>query len=222
VLPTPALPLRALTELAHEGSPAALVRQLTLFRHPDAMRLMPLVQTARPDLMAIEVALLEGYAERVTRAAATGDVALREFVSERIDLVNAQNALLMAGGPSELDAAGCFVKGGRWLTRRDFVSTATAESRPAGVASLNTALARSPLAYLAAVSSDVAAMDRVFLAAMLKTLSRTSRMAPLGSAPLIRVLLRIEAQSHDLRALAWAARLNLPTLLRSERLVTPP
>lgn len=221
LLPTPSLPLRALTELAHEGSPAALVRQLTLFRHPDGVRLMPLVQSARPDLIAIEVALLEGYAERVTRAAATGDATLREFVAERIDLINAHNALLMAGGPSEIDAAGCFVKGGRWLTRPAFVSTATAESRPAGVAYLNTVLTRSPLASLVAVSIDVAAMDRLFLAATLKKLLRKSRMAPLGSAPLIRVLLRIEAQSHDLRALAWGARLNIPTLLRREQLVTP-
>jgi vacuolar-type H+-ATPase subunit C/Vma6 len=222
VLPTPSLPLRALTELAREGSAAALVRQLMLLRHPDTPRLTPLVKSARPDLIAIEVALLEAYAERVTRAAAKGDATLRDFVRERIDLINVQNALLIAGGPSELDTAACFVKGGRWLTRDHFVSAATAESRPGAVAYLHTAVARSPLAPLIPVSSDVAAMDRAFLTAMLRKLSRASRIAPLGSAPLIRVLLRVEAQSHDLRALAWAARLNIPTLVRREQLVTPP
>lgn len=191
-------------------------------RHPHAARLLAFAESARPNLMAIEVALLEDYADHATRAAARGDEILRQLVHDRIDVINAQNALLMSGGPRELGPDDGFVGGGRWLTRRDFVSASAAESQDAARAHLRTALARTPLApLLGAAVSGVAQMERTFLAETLKQLTRASRLAPLSSAPLLRVLIRIEAQSHDLRALAWAAFLDIPAPLRRQQLVTP-
>ena len=218
LLPTPSLRLPALVELARQGSAAAVVRQLMLFRHAQAPRLLALAEGARPNLMAIEVALLEGYANRATRAAAGGDEILRQFVHRRIDVINAQTAVLIAGEPREFSASDCFVEGGRWLARSDFVSASSTESQQAALAYLRTALARTPLA--AVVSDAGGQIDRKFLAFTLKQLTRESRLAPLSSAPLIRVLLAIEAQSYDLRALAWAAFLDIPALLRRQQLVT--
>jgi hypothetical protein len=190
-----------------------------VFRHPQVPRLFALAESAHPSLMAIERALLEGYADRATRAAAGGDEFLRQFVHHRIDVINAQTAVLMAGAPREFSASECFVEGGRWLARSDFVSASSTESQPAALAYLRTALVRTPLAAL--LGDAVGQIDRTFLAVTLKQLTRASRLAPLSSAPLIRVLLAIEAQSHDLRALAWAAFLDIPALLRRQQLVTP-
>ena len=222
LLPTPLLPQLALTALAHQASPADVVRQLLLLAHPDAPRLLPLVQTSQPDLLALEVALLFGFAERAVRVADGADETLREFVSTLIDIGNAQNALLMSGGPLDIDPADTFVHGGRWLPANAFVSAATAGAQPQGLTTLATALALSPLAsLLPVVPSDVAHLDRAFLAAALERLTRAARLDPLGTAPLLRVLLLIEAQSRDLRALAWGAALGTPASLRRQQLVTP-
>jgi hypothetical protein len=46
---------------------------------------------------------------------------------------------------------------------------------------------------------------------------RAARLDPLGSAPFVLFLLRLQAQSTDLRRLAWGAALGAPAdLLRSE------
>jgi len=219
--PTPSLPQLALTGLAHQASPADVVRQLVLLAHPDARRLLPLVQKSQPDLLAVDVALLFGFAERATRAAAGGDETLREFVSTLIDIGNAQNALLMSSGPRDIDPAGTFVRGGRWLSASAFVSAAGAGSQQEALTRLATAFANSPLASLPLVAGDVAHLDRAFFTAALERLARAARLDPLSTAPLLRVLLLIEAQSRDLRALAWGAALGTPASLRRQQLVTP-
>jgi hypothetical protein len=56
---------------------------------------------------------------------------------------------------------------------------------------------------------------------LLEWLARASRIDPLSTAPLLRVLMLVEAQSRDLRALAWGAVLGTPPSLRLQRLVTP-
>ena len=223
LISTPLLPQRVLTELARQASPAAVVGQLVIRGHPHAARLLPLVQETQPDLFALDVALLQGFAASASAAARTGDRTLQEFVREHIDVGNAQNALLFAGGPRDVEAAHCFVEGGRWLSRNKFESGAAAVSQQAALGTLRTALAKSPLASaLPVVASDVAHLDRAFLSANLRGLTRATRVDPVSTAALLRVLLRIEAQSHDLRTLAWGAALGSPPALRKQQLVTPP
>jgi vacuolar-type H+-ATPase subunit C/Vma6 len=222
LIPTPLLPQRALTELARQASPAAVVGQLVLLGHPHATRLLPLVQETQPDLFALDVALLQGFAASASAAAKTGDRTLREFVRDHIDVGNAQNALLFAGGPRDVEAAHSFVEGGRWLSRTGFESAAAAVSQQAALMTLRTALAKSPLASaLPVVAGDVAHLDRAFLSASLEGLAHATRVEPVSTAPLLRVLLRIESQSHDLRTLAWGAALGTPPALRKQQLVTP-
>jgi len=222
LLPTPLLPQRALTELAHQPSPAQVVGQLTLLAHPDAPRLRPLVQKSQPDLLAVDVTLLLGFAERATRVADDSDEALREFVSTLIDIGNAQTALLIASGPRDIDPTNTFVPGGRWLRASAFVAAAGAGSQQPALRTLATALAKSPLAsLLPVVASDVAHLDRAFLTAALERLARAARLDPLSTAPLLRVLLLIEAQSRDVRTLAWGAVFGTPASLRKQQLVTP-
>lgn len=221
LLPTSSLPQRALSLLAGQDSPADVARQLVLLGHPDARRLLPLIRTTRPDLLVLEQALLAGFAERAGRVAAQADETVREFVSLMIDAGNAQNAIVLAGDPRDVDPADVFVQGGRWLSLDTFVAAARG-SQPHASTTLATALARSPLAsWLPIVPGDVETFDRGFLAAMLKRLAHLSRIDPLSHAPLLHTLLLIEAQSRDVRTLAWGAALGTPVSLRKQQLVTP-
>jgi vacuolar-type H+-ATPase subunit C/Vma6 len=222
LLPTPTLPVAALTELARQASPSAVVAQLIALGYPDAPRLLPLVNKAQPELFAIDVALLRGLAARAGIVARLGDAVLRDFVHERLDIGNTQNALLLAGGPRDVDPGAAFVAGGRWLHPQAFAAAAASASRQECLARLTAALARTPLArMLPVVADDVTFPERFLLSSTMTRLTRAARLWPLGTAPILRVLLRIEAQSRDLRTLAWGVALGTPPALRRLELVTP-
>jgi vacuolar-type H+-ATPase subunit C/Vma6 len=222
LVPTPLLPQRALGELARHPSAADVARQLVRLPYPDASRLLPIVAKRHPDLLALDRALLLAFAERTTRVAARADDTLREFVRTVIDAGNVQNALLIAGAPRDLDPEDNFVAGGRWLSAIAFMSAANAGSPERALTRLAAALARSPLgAMLPVVATDIAHMDRAFLVAVLQRLARAARLEPLGTAPVLRVLLLIAAQSRDLRTLTWGAALGSPASRRRQQLVTP-
>jgi vacuolar-type H+-ATPase subunit C/Vma6 len=222
LLPTPTLPVAVLAELARQPSPSAVVGHLALMRYPGARRLAPLVSKAQPDLFRVEVELLALAAERAAAAARRADSVMRDFVEARVDVGNVQNALLLAGEPLDTDPASVFVAGGRWLAQAAFQAAAAAPSRQASLATLHTALASTPLSgVLPVVPSDAAAVERAFLTSTLDRLARLERVDPLGSAPLLRVLLRIEAQSRDLGTLAWGAAFGAPAAMRRQELVTP-
>jgi len=90
------------------------------------------------------------------------------------------------------------------------------------IAVLTAAIAHSPLALsVPLVATDVADVDRTFVVTILQWLARASRLDPLSTAPLLRVLLLVEAQSRDLRTLAWGVALGTPPSLRTQQLVTP-
>ncbi|HUL73340.1 MAG TPA: V-type ATPase subunit [Vicinamibacterales bacterium] len=222
LMPTRWLPARAIAELARQPSAAAVVKQLVWLRHPYAPRLLPLVRQAHPDLLAVEVALLQGFADRATAAAAHGDRHLREFVRERVDLGNAQNALLLAGGPRDVAPDGCFVGGGRWLARSPFVAAASAVSAERALAVLRNALADSPLvSWLPPGVGDASHVERAYFGRALRHMASLARREPLSSAVLLWIWLRLEAQTRDLRSLAWGAALGTPQGLRVQALVTP-
>jgi hypothetical protein len=133
-----------------------------------------------------------------------------------------QNALVLAGESAEVVAAHVFVRGGRWLSEHSFVTAAGAAQPERALTVLAAALAASPLASaVPVVAGEAPAFDRVLLVEMLGHLTRAARLDPLSTAPLLRVLLLVEAQSRDLRALAWGAEMRTPPRLRKLQLVTP-
>jgi vacuolar-type H+-ATPase subunit C/Vma6 len=222
LMPTPGLPERALTELARQPSPKDVVLQLVLLHHPVASQLLPPVSGAQPELFALEAALLRGLAERAGAAARAGDAVLRDYVAERVDLGNVQNALLLGRAPPEVESASCFVQGGRWLSRDAFLAVAQTTSRPVALERVREALEDSPLADVFPMAADDSArVERQFLAQMLERLRPLARSQPLGSAPILRFLLALEAQSRDVRTLAWGVTLGAPPSLRRADLVTP-
>lgn len=222
LMPTPSLPRRILAALARLGTPAAVVGMLSERGHPDASRLLPLVRSATTNLLAVDIALLRGFADRARAASASGDEPLRDFVSGTIDAGNAQTAIVLAGEPRDLEPAEVFVDGGRSLSRGAFIAAAESDSRERALARLRTAARGSPMtAWLPAVAADLIHLDRLFAVAAMRRLTRAARVEPLGSAPVLQVLLRIDAQSRDLRALAWGAQFGTPAPLRRQELITP-
>jgi vacuolar-type H+-ATPase subunit C/Vma6 len=222
LMPTPSLPPTVLTALAHQVSPASLMQQLVMLGHASARLLLPLVAPSQPDLLGIDLALLRAFAARAAKAAAHADQPLREFVATVIDLGNAETALVAAGEPRDTDAVDLFVAGGQSLPADVFTAAIGAGSAQA-LAVLSRALAHSLLApALPHAAGDAIDLDRRFLTAMLSRLGRLCRLEPLSSAPVLRVLLLMEAQTRDLRTAAWGVALGVPAAVRRQHLVTPP
>jgi vacuolar-type H+-ATPase subunit C/Vma6 len=223
LLPTPSLPPAVLHTLAHQASAASLVQQLVVRGHAGARLLEPLVAPSQPDLLGVDRALLRAFAERAAQSAAHADQPLREFVGSVIDLGNVQTALVAAGEPRDAEAVDLFVTGGRSLPVDAFAAAVGAGSAQQALMVLSRTLARSPLAsLLPEAASDAVDLDRRFLIATISWLTRLCRLEPLSSAPVLRVLLLIEAQTRDLRTAAWGAALGAPAAVRRQHLVTPP
>jgi vacuolar-type H+-ATPase subunit C/Vma6 len=221
LIATPSLPQLALSELARQSSAVDIARQLVLLGHPDGSRLLPLVRSTQMDLLAVDHSLLAGFADRANRIAAPLGETVRDFVAMSIDAGNVQNAIAIAGEARDTSAADLFVYGGRWLSRDAFAG-ATGRTQDQVLTAFAAALADSPLAsMLPVVSSDIGSLDRTFLAVTLDRVTRIARLDPLRYAPLLRVLLLFEAQSRDVRTLAWGAALGTPPMLRRQQLVTP-
>ncbi|MDP1649714.1 MAG: V-type ATPase subunit [Rubrivivax sp.] len=222
LLPTPRLPTGVLAELALAGSPREVALRLVVLGDPHAQALVTLTAQARVDLLEVELVLARVLAERWRRAARRGDAALRECLRTRIDLVNAQAALELAGAPSGAQAAPLFIAGGQALDRERFLAAAGAASRAAAGAVLAHAFAGTPLAaLLAGAAEDPARLEAAGLAHAIATQRRRSRVDPLGSAPVQAFLARLHAQSADLRRLAWGLALGVPEAALREGLVTP-
>jgi vacuolar-type H+-ATPase subunit C/Vma6 len=221
LIPTPALPERALKELARLPV-TGIAGQLVLLNVPEAQALQRFAKQAHPPLFEVELALLKAWAGRARRAARRGDENLRAFVAEQIDGAMMRMALLLASGPLDTDVPGCFVEGGRWLTLEAFTAAAKSGSRASAAAAVDRALARTPLAGLAKQRlDDPARMEQAALARALDVQHSASLMDPLGSAPVLLFLLRLTAQSLDLLRIAHGTALGAPPSLLNAELVTP-
>jgi hypothetical protein len=69
--------------------------------------------------------------------------------------------------------------------------------------------------------ADAVRLESASLRLALVEQRRLARLDPLGSAPLLSFLLRLQAQSADLQRLAWGASLGAPSELVRAGLVTP-
>lgn len=220
-VPTPSLPNRALLELAHLPTPADVVGLLVVLSHPDARRLLPHATRTGAELLELELALDQGFAERALAAARRGDDPLRGYVARRLDVTNAQRALLLAGEVRDVDAERLFVEGGQALAREAFLEVATAKPALAGAA-LTKALAGTALEELAAAAlGDPVRLEALWLRSELDAQRAAARLDPLGSATVMRVLLRLLAQSLDLRRLVLGAAAGAPASTLRPGLVTP-
>ncbi len=119
LIPTAALPARALDELALLNDVGAIGAALLALRHPFAEVVADQARRERLDLFSLDQAVLRAWAARASRIARAGDRALRHYVERTIDLVNVWTARLLAEQRSDAEADALFVEGGSVITVED-------------------------------------------------------------------------------------------------------
>jgi vacuolar-type H+-ATPase subunit C/Vma6 len=218
-LPTPALPERALRELARQPAPRGIAVLLVAWRHPYGPALLAAASPGETDLLRLELALNRSFAERLTRLAGAGPLAA--FVRETLDVENACAALVLAGQPQDVVPRDAFVRGGARVGIRDFEEAVSAGSVEAAARRLARAFGSSPLASaFARAGSDPASIEESVLRLRLAAVRREARRHPLGPAPLLAFALALQAQVMDLRRIIWSRALSAPRAAGAGALVT--
>lgn len=213
LIPTPALPERALRELAAQASPRAVAALLTTWGNAYGSALLRDTEATQPDLLAIDYSLNRVFAARALRGARVArSHMLVDYVRLVIDLENASAALVLAAGALRTDspAKQAFVEGGRHLTLAAFLDAVSAGEtgagrrlaavfRPAGLA---TAFER--------WGADPAAFEHRLLRHRIAALRGAERRDPAGPAAVLGFALRVRAEVLDLRRLIWGIVLRAP------------
>jgi V/A-type H+-transporting ATPase subunit C len=224
LLPTPGLPGRALEELAHQPTPAAVASLLALWRHPLAAALIPEATRAEPDLLRIETSLGRAFASRAlngARRSGRGGV-LHRYVQQVIDLDNAYAALILAEEKEPLAPADHWVPGGRAIPLILFQSAVATRSAAAAGRRLASGFRGSRLAdAFAEPNRSTMGLERAVLAIQIAELNSLARTDPLSPAPLLAFALRQRAEVLDVRWLVWGISLGAPSGALIEGLVTP-
>ncbi|HZJ53679.1 MAG TPA: V-type ATPase subunit [Myxococcaceae bacterium] len=215
-LPTPTLPMGALSTLAAQTTVPALAALLAAWHHPDAPAVASVRAPGPPDLLALDAALTRSWASRATAAATRVDDELRRYVAATIDLENALTAVMLAGGPGdrpELEP----IPGGRRFPLPAWRAIASAGSVAAALILARHRFAATPFERAFSGAGGAAlARDRAWAAARDIARSR-ARTAPLSSAPLIAYVLGVRDEVQQLQRVIWALALGAPASARGGR-----
>ncbi|HET9386761.1 MAG TPA: V-type ATPase subunit [Gemmatimonadales bacterium] len=212
IIPTPALPERALRELAAQATPRAVATLLTTWGNPYGSALLRHTESTQPDLLAIDDCLNRTFAARALRGARIAhNRTLVEYVRLVIDLENACAALVLAAGPrTDASAKQAFVEGGRHLSLAAFLQTVSAGEAGAGQ---RLAVAFRPAGLATAFerwAGDPAAIEHRVLRYRIAALKGAERRDPAGPAAVLGFALRVRAEVLDLRRLIWGIVLRAP------------
>lgn len=217
-VPTPALPERALAELARQPTPRSIVALLSAWRHPCGPPLLAALGVGQADLLRLELALNRHFTERALRLARGGPV--HGYVRDIIDVENTLAALVLAERVADVTPKEAFLHGGHRIGIVDF-EEAVAAGAAGAAARLARAFGDSPLARaLAPAGGDAAAVETALLRARIAAQRSAGRRDPLGPAPLLAFVLALRAETADLRRLIWGVALDAPRALISAELAT--
>lgn len=212
LVPTPALPERALRELAAQPSPGAIAVLLTAWGSAYGPALLREAKATQPNLLAIESALNLTFAERALRGArATGNRVVVDHVRETIDLENALAALVLSGTEPDAPARQSFVTGGRRLSLPAFLETVA--TRDPGLARRVLAAAfrcNAPLARVFQRAAEPSNIEEQLLHARIAHLLQAERRDPAGAATVLRFALRVRAEVIAVRRVIWGVVLGAP------------
>jgi vacuolar-type H+-ATPase subunit C/Vma6 len=222
LIPTPALPERALEELARQPTVAAAAALLTAWRHPFAPAVAPIAAGAQPDLFALDVALSRALVERATRAARESrDASVRAFVRETIDIENGLAALLLATEGKDVVPKDVFLPGGERVSIIVYEEAVALREPRSASARIAAALKGSEYAEAFRVAGrEPAALEQELLREQLRVVAHRVRRMPLGPLPVVLFGLRLRAQVFDLQRVIWTVALGAPRLEIAETLVT--
>lgn len=221
VLPTPALPERALRELAGQPTVSAVVALLVAWGHPFGAALREESLRPQPDLLRLDVALTQAWAaqgrDRLKRA--LPGVPMREelaqWLRDRLDVENALTALVLAGERATREPVDYFAEGGEHLPREAFLAAAGAAAPGDAAVMLATgALAGTETGkVLERNATRLARLEDELLAASLRTWRQRARTQSLGLAPVLAAFLALRAEARDCRRLTWSISLGAPPAL---------
>ncbi len=216
LIPTAALPARALDELALLNDVGAIGAALLALRHPFAHVVAEQARRERLDLFSLDQAVVRAWAVRATRAARAGDHALRHYVQRTVDLVNAWTARLIAEQRSDAGPDALFVEGGAVITIDDLQFAVDAGSVPPLRERLRPRVAGTPIAV--ALIPATRAPDDAVLMALIAEYRTMAREEPLGLAPVLLYAMRLRAEHRALQRILWQLSLGVPAPVRLREL----
>lgn len=221
ITPTPLLPAPLLARLAAADSAEALHQVLARARHPAAEALGGASAPGhRGDLLRLELALRSWWAAWVRTGARRAGGEARRVAEAAIDRENLRALILASAWGVEVTAESVFLPGGRVMGAEAFLSLA----RQADTDLRRTALARAFQGtatgrILRDVGIPLEGVPSRLLAADIVAARRQARVEPLGLAPMMEVVLRIEAEARDLRRILHGMALDAPPSLVAAGLV---
>ena len=222
-MPTPALPERALAELARQPTPAAVAALLSAWRNPYGPALAGAAGAGQPDPFALDLALDRTFVARALAASRRAGGELLAYVQETIDLTNALTALVLAVAGRDVVPKDVFLPGGVRITITVFEEAAVLGEPGAAGMRLARGLAPSLLAEpFRHVTRDLAGLEEDLLGVRIRDVARLTRRSPLGPGPVLWFALRLRAQVVDLQRIIWGSALATPPAVLAAALVTAP
>jgi vacuolar-type H+-ATPase subunit C/Vma6 len=218
LIPTPALPMRAMEELARLADVRAIGALLASWNSPYAGVIRG--QDYRvTDLFQLEVDLAREFLGRSLSAARRGDQFLQAYTRLVVDSENLRSALVLASERHEQTPDQCFSPGGERVTPERFREAATS-GRAAEALQLLAPLFRegSMGGAVLGLLDDPADLDDTILAVLMRKARSAARRSPLSSAPVLLYALRLRSELSQLQHLVWGLALGAPAPVASAAL----
>jgi vacuolar-type H+-ATPase subunit C/Vma6 len=209
LISTPALPERALEELARAESPAQVAALLSVWRSPFGRVINREARRPHPDLFRLEAALHRTYLERALLAAHGAE--LQAYVAGLVDLENARAAVLLATQGHDVEPSEVFVRGGRTLRRLDFLRVAEASNAEEALVGLSSAFSATAWGRVFERQAvDPRSFEETTLTCQIREVRRRARRDPLGPVAIVLYGLRLRAEALELRRIIWGIALGVP------------
>jgi vacuolar-type H+-ATPase subunit C/Vma6 len=208
LIPTAALPMRALEELARLADVRAIGALLASWNSPYAGVIRK--QDHRvTDLFQLELDLAREFLRRSLAAARRGDHFLQSYTRLVVDLENLRSALVLASERHEQTPDLCFMAGGERVTLSHYREAASSGGIPQAVRLL------APDFHDATLGSDLrrqldspAALEDSILALSMRQARSAARLLPLSSAPVLLYALSLRSELKYLQRLVWGLALG--------------
>jgi vacuolar-type H+-ATPase subunit C/Vma6 len=211
LIPTPALPERALRELALQPSPGAIAVLLTAWGNAYGTALLRDANATQPDLLALESGLNVTFARRALDGArGTGSALVIDYVRDTIDLENATAALILTAGEADSPGKTAFVEGGRRLSLGMFLEAIAAGDAGAAGRRLAAVFRPTPLAAAFERAADASGIEEQLLRARIVMIRDVERRDSAGPASVLGFALRVRAEVFEVRHAIWSIVLGAP------------
>ena len=208
LIPTPALPTRALEELAHLADVRAIGAVLASWNNPYAGVILRR-ERRFTDLFQLELDLAREFLERSRAAACRGDRFLEAHTRLIVDLTNLRTALVLASESHEQPPDQSFIPGGDRVTPDHYRRAATSNGGAEALRRLAPAFGEVAMRRALLQAFDYPAdLEDTILRLMLREVRAAARLLPLSSAPVVLYALSLRAELRHLQRLVWGLALG--------------